>query len=88
MRKLRALGVDRMWLGYDADDNPMDAAAVAAAKKAGYLVGPYDSFANGQDPKKSDTPPPPHGPTSCTPTSASRRPTRRRRPASTTAAAT
>ncbi|MBB4895280.1 hypothetical protein FHS39_004347 [Streptomyces olivoverticillatus] len=56
VRKLRALGVDRMWLGYDADDNPMDAAAVAAAKKAGYLVGPYDSFANGQDPKKSDTP--------------------------------
>ncbi|MEV6675101.1 glycoside hydrolase [Streptomyces sp. NPDC051162] len=49
VRKLRDLGVDRMWLGYDADDKPMDAAAVTAAKKAGYLVGPYDSFANGQD---------------------------------------
>lgn len=56
VRKLRALGVDRMWLGYDADDQPMTAAAVKAAKEAGYLVGPYDSFANGQDPQKSDAP--------------------------------
>ncbi|UBI40132.1 MULTISPECIES: glycoside hydrolase [Streptomyces] len=56
VRALRALGVDRMWLGYDADDTPMDAKAVAAAKEAGYLVGPYDSFANGQDPKTSDAP--------------------------------
>ncbi|MBT2382199.1 glycoside hydrolase [Streptomyces sp. ISL-11] len=54
--KLRTLGVDRMWLGYDADDKPMDAAAVTAAKRAGYLVGPYDSFANGQDPATSDAP--------------------------------
>ncbi|MEV4436483.1 glycoside hydrolase [Streptomyces sp. NPDC049555] len=53
---LRSLGVDRMWLGYDAGDDPMDAAAVTAAKKAGYLVGPYDSFANGQNPETSDTP--------------------------------
>ncbi|WFB10785.1 glycoside hydrolase [Streptomyces sp. LX-29] len=56
VRRLRALGVSRMWLGYDADDRPMDAAAVTAAKKAGYLVGPYDSFANGQDPKTADAP--------------------------------
>ncbi|WKX73661.1 glycoside hydrolase [Streptomyces sp. XD-27] len=56
VRQLRALGVDGMWLGYDADDRPMDAAAVTAAKDAGYLVGPYDSFANGQDPKTSDAP--------------------------------
>ncbi|MEU1818111.1 glycoside hydrolase [Streptomyces roseifaciens] len=56
VRKLRALGVDRMWLGYDADDQPMTPAAVKAAKDAGYLVGPYDSFANGQDPQKSDAP--------------------------------
>ncbi|WP_435240381.1 glycoside hydrolase [Streptomyces cucumeris] len=55
-RELRGLGVDRMWLGYDADDRPMDAAATSAAKKAGYLVGPYDSFANGQDPATSDAP--------------------------------
>ncbi|MFJ3948851.1 glycoside hydrolase [Streptomyces libani] len=54
--KLKRLGVDRMWLGYDAGPNPMNAAAVRAAKKAGYLVGPYDTFANGQDPKTTDSP--------------------------------
>ncbi|AZS71719.1 hypothetical protein DDE74_12815 [Streptomyces lydicus] len=54
--KLKRLGVDRMWLGYDAGPNPMNAAAVRAAKKAGYLVGPYDTFANGQDPKTADSP--------------------------------
>jgi hypothetical protein len=54
--KLKKLGVDRMWLGYDAGPGPMNAAAVQAAKNAGYLVGPYDSFANGQDPTTSDSP--------------------------------
>ncbi|MDH6125037.1 glycoside hydrolase [Kitasatospora sp. GP82] len=54
VRQMQALGLSRMWLGYDADGKPMDAQAVAAAKQAGYLVGPYDSFANGQDPKTSD----------------------------------
>ncbi|GAO08763.1 lipoprotein [Streptomyces lydicamycinicus] len=53
---LKRLGVDRMWLGYDAGPDPMNAAAVRAAKKAGYLVGPYDTFANGQDPKSADSP--------------------------------
>ncbi|MFC5724301.1 glycoside hydrolase [Streptomyces gamaensis] len=56
VERLRALGVDRMWLGYASGDRPMDADAVAAAKKAGYLVGPYDTFANGQDPGTADTP--------------------------------
>ncbi|MGW6530219.1 glycoside hydrolase [Streptomyces venezuelae] len=56
VERLRELGVDRMWLGYDAGPGPMDKAAVSAAKKAGYLVGPYDSFANGQDPKSADSP--------------------------------
>ncbi|MFI9077032.1 glycoside hydrolase [Streptomyces sioyaensis] len=54
--KLKKLGVDRMWLGYDSGPNPMNAQAVQAAKKAGYLVGPYDTFANGQNPKKADSP--------------------------------
>ncbi|MFG2492154.1 glycoside hydrolase [Streptomyces caniferus] len=54
--KLKKLGVDRMWLGYDAGPDPMNAQAVRAAKKAGYLVGPYDTFANGQDPKTADSP--------------------------------
>lgn len=54
--KLRKLGIDRMWLGYDADGSPMSTAAVHAAEQAGYLVGPYDSFANGQDPASADSP--------------------------------
>ncbi|MFB6435927.1 glycoside hydrolase [Streptomyces sp. NPDC056411] len=56
VQKLRRLGVDRMWLGYDAGPNPPGAAMVTAAKKAGYLVGPYDTFANGQAPKTADSP--------------------------------
>ncbi|WP_338106293.1 glycoside hydrolase [Streptomyces alboflavus] len=56
IRRLRALGVDGMWLGYDAGPDPMGKEAVAAARKAGYLVGPYDTFANGQDPKTADSP--------------------------------
>ncbi len=56
VQRMQALGLSRLWLGYDADDHPMDAQAVAAAKQAGYLVGPYDSFANGQDPATADAP--------------------------------
>ncbi|MEU6172054.1 glycoside hydrolase [Streptantibioticus parmotrematis] len=54
VQQMRSLGFTHMWLGYDADGDPMAADAVAAAKKAGYLVGPYDSWANGQDPKTAD----------------------------------
>ncbi|MGW7486823.1 glycoside hydrolase [Streptomyces sp. NPDC054786] len=54
--RLKKLGVDRMWLGYDSGPGPMNAQAVRAAKNAGYLVGPYDTFANGQDPKSADSP--------------------------------
>ncbi|MGI5348430.1 glycoside hydrolase [Streptomyces sp. CA-250714] len=56
VRQLRKQGNTRLWLGYDADDRPMNRKAVAAAKKQGYLVGPYDTYANGQDPKNADTP--------------------------------
>ncbi|MFE3326597.1 glycoside hydrolase [Streptomyces sp. NPDC059176] len=56
VRKLKQLGVDRMWLGYDSGPDPMSAQAVRAAGQAGYLVGPYDTFANGQDPRKADSP--------------------------------
>ncbi|MGA4848530.1 glycoside hydrolase [Streptomyces sp. G5(2025)] len=55
VEQLRKLGVDRMWLGYDGEPYP-DKDAVSAAQKAGYLTGPYDSFANGQDPKTADAP--------------------------------
>ncbi|WP_246102642.1 glycoside hydrolase [Streptomyces piniterrae] len=54
--RLKRLGVDRMWLGYDSGPGAMDAPGVRAAQQAGYLVGPYDSFANGQDPRTADSP--------------------------------
>lgn len=54
--QMKSLGLSRMWLGYDADDQPMSAAAVAAARAAGYLAGPYDSWANAQDPDTADNP--------------------------------
>ncbi|WP_229881913.1 glycoside hydrolase [Streptomyces alanosinicus] len=56
VRRLRELGIDRMWLGYDADGNPMARKATHLAQQAGYLVGPYDSWANAQDPASADTP--------------------------------
>ncbi|MFF8830626.1 glycoside hydrolase [Streptomyces sp. NPDC015131] len=56
VRRLRELGSTRAWLGYDADGSPMSAEAVAAAKRQGYVVGPYDTYANGQDPATADTP--------------------------------
>ncbi|MFF3400222.1 glycoside hydrolase [Streptomyces sp. NPDC002659] len=56
VERMRALGLDRMWLGYDADARPMTREAVNAAKKAGYLVGPYDSWSNAQDPATADAP--------------------------------
>lgn len=56
VNELRELGVSRLWLGYDADDRPMDEQAVRAAKRNGYLVAPYDSYANGQPPGSADNP--------------------------------
>ncbi|WP_235883279.1 glycoside hydrolase [Saccharopolyspora elongata] len=56
INRMRGLGLGRMWLGYDADDQPMSKQAVDAAKQAGYLVGPYDSWANAQDPNTADNP--------------------------------
>ncbi|QIS15652.1 glycoside hydrolase [Nocardia arthritidis] len=56
VRQLHDLGVSRMWLGYDSGADPMSTAAVDAAKQAGYLAGPYDSYANAQDPATADNP--------------------------------
>jgi hypothetical protein len=53
--RLQELGIEHAWLGYDADGDPMSAAAVAAAEEAGYLVGPYDTWDNAQDPRHADT---------------------------------
>ncbi|MFI6172868.1 glycoside hydrolase [Nocardia sp. NPDC051052] len=56
IRQMRDLGLSRMWLGYDAGDDPMTRDAIDAAKQAGYLAGPYDSYANAQDPATADNP--------------------------------
>ncbi|GAA1964542.1 glycoside hydrolase [Amycolatopsis minnesotensis] len=56
IEKLRALGISRMWFGYDADGKPLDRDATSAAIGAGYLVGPYDSWDNAQPPDQADTP--------------------------------
>ncbi|KAL1922685.1 uncharacterized protein VTP21DRAFT_10224 [Calcarisporiella thermophila] len=53
--KIRQTGISRMWVGYDASPELMNSKAVTVAQEAGYLVGPYDSWANAQDPAKSDT---------------------------------
>ncbi|MCO1575699.1 glycoside hydrolase [Crossiella sp. SN42] len=54
VRRLKELGLDRLWLGYDGE--PMSKEAIAAAKKAGFLAGPYDSWDNAQDPATADNP--------------------------------
>ncbi|HET9863909.1 MAG TPA: glycoside hydrolase [Steroidobacteraceae bacterium] len=55
---LVAAGARRAWIGYDQDEFSGQVLAgadfVAAAKAAGFLVGPYDSFANAQDPATGD----------------------------------
>ncbi|WP_040815388.1 glycoside hydrolase [Nocardia concava] len=56
IRKMKELGLSKMWLGYDSGNDPMSQAAVTAAKDAGYLAGPYDSWANAQDPATADNP--------------------------------
>lgn len=56
IRRMKDLGLSKMWLGYDSGDDPMSRAAVTAAKDAGYLAGPYDSWANAQDPATADNP--------------------------------
>lgn len=51
---LRRAGIQRAWIGYDQDERThtalVDKRYIAAAKEAGYLVGPYDTFSNAQDP--------------------------------------
>jgi hypothetical protein len=56
IQQLRAAGFDRLWLGcdgWDAFTNRPE--TVAAAKQAGYLIGPYDSFNSIHNPNATDT---------------------------------
>jgi len=54
VRDLQRMGIKRAWIGYDQDERAgtalVDHRYIAAAKEAGYLVGPYDTYSNAQDP--------------------------------------
>ncbi|MFF4738521.1 glycoside hydrolase [Streptomyces sp. NPDC001262] len=56
VKRLKELGVSRLWLGYDSDDAPMTKADVDAARSAGYLASPYDSYADGQQKTPDSSP--------------------------------
>jgi hypothetical protein len=55
---LTALGMRAAWIGYDQDEFSGGMLAgpeyVKAARAAGFLVGPYDSWANAMDPNTGD----------------------------------
>ncbi len=55
---LVALGVKRAWIGFDQEPDGVQIVAgpefVGAAKRAGFLTGPYDTFNNAQDPQGGD----------------------------------
>lgn len=61
INQLHLLGVDRACLVYEQDPRERESdsayltpAVIARAKELGYLIGPYDTFNNIQDPKKAD----------------------------------
>lgn len=55
---LHKLGVERAFLSYDQDPREeewlVDAETIAAAVSRGYLIGPYDTYNNVQDPGNAD----------------------------------
>ncbi len=55
---LRRAGIRRALISYDQDERSHATLAgrefVSAAKAAGYLVGPYDTYSNAQDPKTGE----------------------------------
>lgn len=54
--KLDQLGIKHAWLGYDdSGKRVVDKNYVRTAENMGYLIGPYDSFDNAQDPKTADS---------------------------------
>ncbi|KAF3932954.1 hypothetical protein ABW20_dc0102193 [Dactylellina cionopaga] len=54
MKNLEAAGIKKFWVGYDTD-LPMSKEVVEQAQTQGYLVGPYDTYANGQSTDEADT---------------------------------
>ena len=56
IRQLAAAGFDRLWLGSSGWDGFLDRPeAVATAKEAGFLIGPYDSYHSIHRPGEPDT---------------------------------
>lgn len=56
IHQLAAAGLDRLWLGSDSWDAFVNRPeTVAAAKQAGFLIGPYDSFNSIHRPDEPDT---------------------------------
>ena len=56
IQQLVAAGFDRLWLGSDGWDGFVERPeTVAAAKKAGFLIGPYDSYHSIHRPNEPDT---------------------------------
>ena len=57
--ELSKLGIKRLWLGYDATPNisgfNIDKRYIRKAEKLGYLIAPYDSFDNAQNPANADS---------------------------------
>ncbi|WP_219817287.1 glycoside hydrolase [Rathayibacter tritici] len=53
--RLKELGIQNAWLGYNADVASMSSSTVQAVTDAGYLAAPYDSWENAQDPSSSDS---------------------------------
>jgi hypothetical protein len=56
IQQLADAGFDRFWLGSDGWDSFVERPeTVAAAKKAGFLIGPYDSYNSVHRPNEPDT---------------------------------
>ena len=59
LERLKSAGIERMWLGYAQEPRGsgllVGPAFIAKARAQGYLVGPYDTYDNIQDPKTSDS---------------------------------
>ena len=56
IQQLAAAGFDRLWLGSDGWEGFLERPeTVAAAKKAGFLIGPYDSYNSVHRPNEPDT---------------------------------
>jgi hypothetical protein len=59
LQVFKQLDIKRLWLGYDATPIKhgfnIDKTFVQTAENSGYLIAPYDSFDNAQNPRTSDS---------------------------------